>query len=1389
MAKSHKPMADSEWLHRLQTFASTGAWPSNAGNRPAPRQKKWHDLYHKIEKCPLQLRGQATLLAGVQTCTCGFHKGPATHPQVPSPSVSTVPSTSVGSNPLKRHELTLSMFEKSRFGGSHGNAAKPNLNLKRKLPQTQVVTGSPAASKPCTGLHLPPSPRPHHVVQSTSPFSFGPPPPPSSVEDIVPHQLPEAAVKSMPENPAELPLLWPQTVPQQDRKWVSEALFRVGAKGKLELRDNLQLWYHPPPPALLYHQVPGPDRFFSQSLLLWMPYRLWKVRLQCINPACNGRQLSGGGLHRRVRQVLDIDRYYNLATETLICTGCRSSYLSWSQTILQQLDLAHRSEFRVILTRRYACDIRVIRLLRERSLGNGPVRIIGQLKENHSEEWLQRVARYTSECAAFVTSSGLLPPCFQEPPKLSTVPSYKWLLTVYSQDILNRLEDIKASITSTYGTILKMDSTKKITKKLTGPAKGTAQWLTSVGNESGQVLISVLTANEGAGLDLMAAGLVNRYQRAGVDPPVVLYVDCGCCKEVGETKLKSRFGGWPDIIVRLDIWHFMRRLAAGCTTDAHQLYPTFMSRISSCIFEWDAGDVGLLRKAKREQLAQQGWPPLTEKELDRHLTKEELALHCRRKTRGEETTIRLLSQLIGELMSKGNDALGVPLLDSVRMQHIWDVQRRHVACIQDPPNVALYTETGSITKGGVVLKTYRCARGSTSLESFHCHLNRFIPGNSANSLNFQVYLLEGLNRWNQDRAAAAVVKEPSPLRTYTGELVHFVNDSFLKVFGKKLVTAFTPPGQYTGELIGVQYLLRQNNEPLQDMCSTSETMSELLEDLDVQDLEDEGFAESANDDGIILADLMISDVASLSEPPEALFQCLPVPSLQPALQPVPSLQPAHQPVPSFQPAPPSLQPTPQSVPSLQPALQPVPSFQPVPSLQPAPQPVPSLQPAHQPVPSFQPAPPSLQPTPQPVPSRHPAPQPVPSLQPALQPVPSFQPVPSRHPAPQPVPSLQPALQPVPSFQPVPSRHPAPQPVPSLQPALQPVPSFQPVPSLQPAPQPVPSLQPAHQPVPSLQPAPQPVPSRHPAPQPVPSLQPTPQPVPSLQPAPQPVPSLQPAPQPVPSLQPAPQPVPSLQPALQPVPSFQPVPSLQPAPQPVPSFQPAPPSLQPTPQPVPSRHPAPQPVPSLQPALQPVPSFQPVPSRHPAPQPVPSLQPALQPVPSRHPAPQPVPSLQPTPQPVPSLQPAPQPVPSLQPAPQPVPSLQPAPQPVPSLQPALQPVPSFQPVPSLQPAPQPVPSFQPAPPSLQPTPQPVPSLQPAHQPVPSFQPALQPVPSFQPAPPSLQPTPQPVFTPACAFTPAYTPACAFIPACTAFTPACTSTSSQLVTSSWASNGKY
>ncbi len=46
--KSHKAMSDEAWMSRLQRFASTQNWPSDAGNRPAPRQKKWHDLFQQV---------------------------------------------------------------------------------------------------------------------------------------------------------------------------------------------------------------------------------------------------------------------------------------------------------------------------------------------------------------------------------------------------------------------------------------------------------------------------------------------------------------------------------------------------------------------------------------------------------------------------------------------------------------------------------------------------------------------------------------------------------------------------------------------------------------------------------------------------------------------------------------------------------------------------------------------------------------------------------------------------------------------------------------------------------------------------------------------------------------------------------------------------------------------------------------------------------------------------------------------------------------------------------------------------------------------------------------------------------------------------------------------
>ena len=243
------------------------------------------------------------------------------------------------------------------------------------------------------------------------------------------------------------------------------------------------------------------------------------------------------------------------------------------------------------------------------------------------------------------------------------------------------------------------------------------------------MLICVLTAAEGVGLEKMACGLMARFANACEPQPKTMYVDRDCCSMSGESKVHKLFSQWPNMAVRLDIYHFIRRLASGCTTDAHQLYGTYMAGLSSSIFEWDAHDVAELKRAKRAEMEKEGLQNISPAMLGKKITRNEMALHCRRRTRGAAETTRLITELVKRLDSdKGRDTLGVPLLDSDKIWAIWETQKKHVACIQDPEGVQLYTEKGTCWKGGVELKIYKSGRGSTSLESYHLHLNRFIPG-------------------------------------------------------------------------------------------------------------------------------------------------------------------------------------------------------------------------------------------------------------------------------------------------------------------------------------------------------------------------------------------------------------------------------------------------------------------------------------------------------------------------------------------------------------------------------------------------------------------------------------------------------------------------------------
>jgi len=77
---------------------------------------------------------------------------------------------------------------------------------------------------------------------------------------------------------------------------------------------------------------------------------------------------------------------------------------------------------------------------------------------------------------------------------------------------------------------------------------------TDMGNDFGLVL----TEAEGDGVLPMCSGLVECYCRAGDGPPEVLYVNQNFCSSTGKGKAVAMSPEWDQLLVRLDVWHFMQ---------------------------------------------------------------------------------------------------------------------------------------------------------------------------------------------------------------------------------------------------------------------------------------------------------------------------------------------------------------------------------------------------------------------------------------------------------------------------------------------------------------------------------------------------------------------------------------------------------------------------------------------------------------------------------------------------------------------------------------------------------------------------------------------------------------------------------------------------------------
>ncbi|XP_052441435.1 uncharacterized protein LOC127980900 [Carassius gibelio] len=111
-------------------------------------------------------------------------------------------------------------------------------------------------------------------------------------------------------------------------------------------------------------------------------------------------------------------------------------------------------------------------------------------------------------------------------------------------------------------------------------------------------------------------------------------------------------------------------------------------------------------------------------------------------------------------------------------------------------------------------------------------------------------------------------KRASSIRTYGSAMSKAVDLLSRTVFGKPWDERYRPPGAYTGELLGIEYLYSQTGKTLTPMLQNPVEEERLVEEVDDQDLLDEWFEEESMED--ITVPVLYEDDPCLRNTPSSL---------------------------------------------------------------------------------------------------------------------------------------------------------------------------------------------------------------------------------------------------------------------------------------------------------------------------------------------------------------------------------------------------------------------------------------------------------------------------------------------------------------------------------------
>ncbi|XP_028294184.1 uncharacterized protein LOC114456543 isoform X1 [Gouania willdenowi] len=233
-------------------------------------------------------------------------------------------------------------------------------------------------------------------------------------------------------------------------------------------------------PEWWWVECPQQTAFFRSCLFFWRPVGVWGYSLRCPRMDCPAQGDSKAFLYRcgyskTVRHICEMSGWYSMLTEVLACNECRKAakesatlsigrFLAWDAAILKQLSPAHQAMFPAVLTRMRGVDKQIIRLMRDRTVGNTMAKVWRQVQESHCEDYLHRKDLYTTLLSQLNKPGGIIRTLshqFQHPPTRRELPSPQLLRKAFLISEVENIEDYRTQIMSTFGKVLKYDSTRK----------------------------------------------------------------------------------------------------------------------------------------------------------------------------------------------------------------------------------------------------------------------------------------------------------------------------------------------------------------------------------------------------------------------------------------------------------------------------------------------------------------------------------------------------------------------------------------------------------------------------------------------------------------------------------------------------------------------------------------------------------------------------------------------------------------------------------------------------------------------------------------------------------------------------------------------------------------